>query len=213
MLQKHSLKTKPLFYLMFFLVTILSVPLFANLAIADPKRESPKPGNVPHGEKASQPRTIDNNADLDLKLCAETIIKAYRIIRVGKAQVWLTDCAISEKQFFDVNKRLVFFYEKGVPARAFKEASIYYLEKNFGEQHLAKIKDSVDQFNSNYQSVEPGDVYTLSHSTTSGLTLYKNSEYLATMSNRMASRDYFSIWFGEKPFNGPMKKDLFEQLR
>lgn len=161
----------------------------------------------------AQQKALDYNSELDLKLCAETIIKAYRFIRVGKAQVWLTDCSVSEEEFFKIDKRLLFFYEKDVPARAFKEASIYYLEKNLSGDYLAEVRDPIDSFNSNYRSMEPGDVYTLSHSTVTGLSLFKNSEYLGTMSNLNAARDYFVIWFGKKPFNGPMKKDLLEQLR
>ena len=67
-----------------------------------------------------------------LSRCSRAELKAFRLIHVGNAALYLDDCKKIGNIFSADPKHLRFLYEKAIPAKAFKEASEEYLKINLG---------------------------------------------------------------------------------
>ena len=72
-----------------------------------------------------------------LSLCSRAELKAFRLIHVGNAALYLDDCKKIGNIFSADPKHLRFLYEKDIPAKAFKEASEEYLKINLGPKYTA----------------------------------------------------------------------------
>ena len=82
-----------------------------------------------------------------LFLCSRAELKAFRLIHVGNAALYLDDCKKMNTIFSADPKQLRFLYEKDIPAKAFKEASEEYLKINLGPKY-AEWQPAFDKFNS-----------------------------------------------------------------
>ena len=150
-----------------------------------------------------------NNSKIQLKLCSQAELKAFRLIHVGNAALYLEDCNKLSDIFSITPKRLRFLYEKSIPAKAFREASYKYLKINLG-QKFSQWKISFDQFNSNYQDINAGDYYDLIYDPLTGLLLQLNGKDLATIQDPDIALAYLNVWFGNEPFSEDLKKTLLK---
>jgi len=150
-----------------------------------------------------------NNTKIQLKLCSQAELKAFRLIHVGNAALYLEDCKKISDIFSLTPKRLRFLYEKSIPAKAFREASNEYLKINLG-QKFNQWQVSFDQFNSNYQDIKTGDYYDLIYDPLTGLLLQLNGKDLATIKDPDIALAYLNVWFGNEPFSADLKKTLLK---
>lgn len=150
-----------------------------------------------------------NNTKIQLKLCSQAELKAFRLIHVGNAALYLEDCKKITNIFSLTPKRLRFLYEKSIPAKAFQEASNEYLKINLG-QKFNQWQVSFDQFNSNYQDIKTGDYYDLIFDPLTGLLLQLNGKDLATIKDTDIALAYLNVWFGNEPFSADLKKTLLK---
>jgi hypothetical protein len=149
------------------------------------------------------------NSKTQLKLCSQAELKAFRLIHVGNAALYLEDCNNISDIFSITPKRLRFLYEKSIPAKAFREASYEYLKINLG-QKFGQWKASFDQFNNNYQDIKTGDYYDLVYDPLNGLLLQLNGKDLATIEDPNIALAYLNVWFGNEPFSEDLKKTLLK---
>ena len=105
------------------------------------------------------PDTIDSR-NSRLSRCSRAELKAFRLIHVGNAALYLGDCKKIGNIFSPDPKHLRFLYEKDIPAKAFKEASEEYLKINLGPKY-AEWQPVFVKFNSHYQDIKEGDYYDL----------------------------------------------------
>lgn len=150
-----------------------------------------------------------NNSKTRLKLCSQAELKAFRLIHVGNAALYLEDCNKLSDIFSITPKRLRFVYEKPIPAKAFREASNEYLKINLG-QKFSQWKTSFDQFNNNYQDIKSGDYYDLLYDPLTGLLLQLNGKDLAAIKEPDIALAYLNVWFGNEPFSADLKKTLLK---
>ena len=150
-----------------------------------------------------------NNSKPELKLCSQAELKAFRLIHVGSAALYLEDCNKISDIFSSTPKQLRFFYDTSIPAKAFREASHEYLKINLGEKY-SQWKTSFDQFNNNYQDIKAGDYYDLIYDPLTGLLLQLNGKDLATIQDRDIALAYLNVWFGNEPFSEDLKKTLLK---
>jgi len=148
-----------------------------------------------------------NNSKIQLKLCSQAELKAFRLIHVGNAALYLEDCNKVSDIFSITPKRLRFLYDTNIPAKAFREASHEYLKINLG-QKFSQWKTSFDQFNNNYQDIKAGDYYDLIYDPKTGLQLNLNNKPLAALNDPAQSLAYLNIWFGKEPFSEELKDSL-----
>jgi hypothetical protein len=150
-----------------------------------------------------------NNTKIQLKLCSQAELKAFRLIHVGNAALYLEDCNKLSDIFSTTPKRLRFLYDTTIPSKAFREASYEYLKINLGEKY-SQWKTSFDQFNNNYQDIKAGDYYDLIYDPLTGLLLQLNGKDLATIQDRDIGLAYLNVWFGNEPFSTDLKKTLLK---
>jgi len=150
-----------------------------------------------------------NESKTPLKLCSQAELKAFRLIHVGNAALYLEDCNKVSDIFSIMPKRLRFLYDTTIPAKAFRDASLEYLKINLG-QKFSEWKSSFVQFNSNYQDIKAGDYYDLIYEPLKGLLLQLNGKDLATIQDRDIALAYLSVWFGNEPFSEDLKKTLLK---
>ena len=150
-----------------------------------------------------------NNTKIQLKLCSQAELKAFRLIHVGNAALYLEDCNKLSDIFSITPKRLRFLYDTTIPSKAFREASYEYLKINLG-QKFNQWKTSFDQFNNNYQDIKAGDYYDLIYDPLTGLLLQLNGKDLATIQDRDIALAYLNVWFGNEPFSEDLKNKLLK---
>jgi hypothetical protein len=154
------------------------------------------------------PEYIDTG-NARLSRCSRAELKAFRLIHVGNAALYLDDCKKIGNIFSVAPKHLRFLYEKAIPAKAFKEASEEYLKINLGQKYIT-WQPAFDKFNSHYQDIKEGDYYDLVYDPKTGLQLNLNSKPLASLNDPTQSLAYLNIWFGEEPFSEELKNSLLK---
>jgi hypothetical protein len=142
-----------------------------------------------------------------LSRCSLAELKAFRLIHVGNAALYLDDCKKTGNIFSADPKHLRFLYEKAIPAKAFKEASEEYLKINLGQKYTA-WEPVFAEFNSRYQDIKKGDYYDLIYDPKAGLQLNLNDKPLAALTDPEQSLAYLTIWFGKDPFSQELKDKL-----
>jgi hypothetical protein len=163
-------------------------------------------GPVVQAEEELFPNYIDSR-NARLSLCSRAELKAFRLIHVGTAALYLDDCKKMGAIFSPNPKHLRFLYEKAIPAKAFKEASEEYLKINLGPKYTA-WQSAFDKFNSYYQDIKEGDYYDLIYDPKTGLQLNLNNKPLAALNDPAQSLAYLNIWFGKEPFSEELKDSL-----
>ncbi len=150
-----------------------------------------------------------NDSKTPLKLCSQAELKAFKLIHVGNAGLYLEDCNQVLDVFSLTPKRLRFLYDTSIPAKAFREASVEYLEINLGEK-FNQWKTTFEQFNNQYQDVKAGDIYDLIYDPLKGLLLQLNGQDLGTLQDPEIALAYLNVWFGNKPFSEDLKETLLK---
>jgi len=154
------------------------------------------------------PDYIDTgNGNSRLSRCSRAELKAFRLIHVGNAALYLDDCKKIGTIFSADPKNLRFFYDKAIPAKAFKDASEEYLKINLGPKYV-EWQPAFDKFNSHYQDIKAGDYYDLIYDPKIGLQLNLNNKPLAALNDPAQSLAYLNIWFGKEPFSEELKDSL-----
>jgi len=152
------------------------------------------------------PNFIDSK-NVKLSRCSEAELKVFRLIHVGNAALYMDDCKQIDAIFNNNFKLLRFFYDKSIPAKAFKDSSEEYLKINLGPRYL-DWKNAFDKFNSYYQDIKEGDYYDLIYDPKTGLQLNLNNKPLTALNDPVQSLAYLTIWFGKEPFSEELKASL-----
>ena len=156
------------------------------------------------------PKLMANKTQL--KRCSQGELKAFRIIHVGYAALYLNGCDQLNNVLSPEPKRLRFLYERSIPANAFQEAAVEYLKLNLGLKYDV-WQATIEQFNQAYQPVKDGDYYDLSYHPKEGLTLALNGAQLATINDPEIGLAYLNIWFGKDAFSENLKAALLTPER
>lgn len=139
-----------------------------------------------------------------LSQCSQADIKVGKRT-VGQAVLWMADCRQSWQQ---QDIRLVFNYSSAIPAWAFKKAANVILARNLSRETWKLNQQAFDQITQKYQPIKVGDVYQLDYQASrQHMTLSLNGVAQGHIQGEI-SKQYFLIWFGEKPFNMAFKKQL-----
>lgn len=154
----------------------------------------------------SLPNNLETNKTR-LKRCSQGQLKAFRIIHVGYAALYLNSCQQLKNVLSTEPKQLRFVYQRSIPANAFQEAAVEYLKLNLGAKY-DDWKAIIEQFNQAYQTVKDGDYYDLSYHPKSGLSLALNGTQLSTIDDPEIGLAYLNIWFGKQAFSENLKNAL-----
>ncbi len=147
------------------------------------------------------------SAKIQLKRCSQAELKAFHLIHVGNVALYLEECNQAASIFSNAAKHLRFSYDKAIPANAFQDASVKYLEINLGEK-FSQWKSQFEQFNSHYLPVKAGDYYDLIYHPQTGLLMQLNGKDLAMLKDQDMALAYLNVWFGNEPFSEDLKNQL-----
>lgn len=139
--------------------------------------------------------------------CGRGIVRALRVIRVGDAVLYRDDCSRNSEPM-EAPLRLQFSYRRDVPGDAFGQAAEAMIERNVSADTFASLSERLQAFNANYRDIGDGDTYQLDYGTDGTLLLSLNGELLATEEGDEFAQSYLTIWFGERPYNDRLKRDL-----
>jgi hypothetical protein len=151
---------------------------------------------------------LDN---IQLQRCSSAEVKALLVFKVGYASVFMPDCAALTTDFYGSIKQLSFEYERAVPGDAFAKSAANFLKKNLAPETWTALEDKINAFNAHYKDIGPGDRYDLVYLPNQGLRLLLNDELLVAESDPLLAQAYFTIWFGDKPFDKGLKSKLLTQ--
>lgn len=141
-----------------------------------------------------------------LKRCAVVPMKVMGFVRIGDAALYLDDCGSSERILDDIPKQFSISLKRDASGQRLKRMAEDLLADNLSTELLEQA-----QFNcvtEAYIDAEKGDQYDVRYLPEQGLELILNGEILASCPVQTSSPLYFSIWFGEDPFNKKLRDAL-----
>ena len=138
--------------------------------------------------------------------CNDFTLRYGLVIKVAAIGWYAPDC--NSKNLLDTsNKILRFHYFKNVDAVFLKTSAQEYFILNLAESEIKPtLSNALTSFNDAYVDIQSGQYFQLIHINDQRLSLYRNEELLATTDNAVLARNYFNIWFGNKPVIQKLKK-------
>lgn len=110
----------------------------------------------------------------------------------------------------DVPKRLELSYFRSIAGSAFGPAGDQILAKNVAPETLDSLRSRLDRLNAAYESVKPGDRYSLSYLPGVGTELALNGQPRILIPGADFAAAYFRIWLGEHPIDGGFRDQLLD---
>ena len=133
----------------------------------------------------------------------------YRVFIKGyAAALYLGHGVDSDQSLDDVPRRLEIEYLWSIPADAFARITVAQISRNVDATTLARLRSSIDQLNSLYTDVQPGDRYALTYVPGVGTELALNGEPRGLIEGAEFSAALFAIWIGQEPVDQPLRKQL-----
>jgi hypothetical protein len=145
-------------------------------------------------------------AELELRGAA---LLRYRVVfKAYVAALYLGADAPAEQVLADVPKRLEIEYFWAIRAADFARATDQGIARNVDSDTLLRLRPRIDELNSLYQDVRPGDRYALTYLPGRGTELALNGRPLGVVDGADFAGAVFSIWLGPAPLDRGLKRDL-----
>lgn len=142
--------------------------------------------------------------------CASVPMRVFGgLINVGNALLYLHECRDATKILEAVPKQFTILLSRDAQGKYLQKQARNLLSKNL-DANLSARHFCPDLVNA-YRDAEKGDRYDVEYRPGIGLELRLNHEVLAKCEDDKDTAQYFSIWFGEKPFNKGLKERLITQ--
>ena len=146
--------------------------------------------------------------DTAIATCAAHEIVVAGFVQVGLAELALADCADAGAVLADLPKRYSITLARPIAGAALADSARELLRRNLGQ---AAGLPAFECMNRAYRDAAKGDRYDIEWLPADGLRLRLNGETLARCPAPAAAATYFSIWFGETPFQSRTRDALLEQ--
>jgi hypothetical protein len=143
-----------------------------------------------------------------LKLVGRGLYYYKLFIRVAAASLYLDERARSADVLSDVAKRLEMHYFQNVRAEDLVAGSVALLVCNLSSDQYSALRPQIERMHGLYQNVAPGDRSALVYVPGVGTSLQLNGTTLGTVPGSEFAFAYFSIWFGPRPMDERLKRDL-----
>ncbi len=151
-------------------------------------------------------------ADTPLRLQGLGLLR-YRVVFKGYvAAFYLGEGVEPTAALGDVPRRLEIEYFWSIPADAFAEATVEGVKRNVDAATYERLADRIEQMNGLYQGVEPGDRYAITYVPGVGTQLALNGEVRGSIEGADFASALFSIWLGDRPLDGSLKRKLLGAL-
>ena len=138
-----------------------------------------------------------------------TGIVYYRSIIKGLAvALYLDERATPKDVLADVPKRVEIEFFWALKGKTIAGAMAKSLSANLSDHELVPLQERIDTLHAAMADVRPGDRYALTYLPSDGTWLSHNGRAVATVSGREVAAAYFSIWFGDRPMDARLKRQL-----
>jgi hypothetical protein len=149
--------------------------------------------------------------DAVLRMHGSGVFRAYVVLRVYAAALYLAHSDDARRVLEDVPKRLEIYYFHNTPKNMMIETADKTIAGNLTSEELAAVRARVDQFHGLYRDPRRGDRFTITYLPGVGTELAFNGEPQGVIPGADFAAAYFGVWLGKKPSSEEMKKKLLRQ--
>ena len=178
-------------------VTVLLLVIFAGAA--------PCFAAVVNGVKFE---TEHQTGAITLPLRGAGLYRYLVVIKAYAGALYMPEDVTHHDVLTDIPKHLELSYFHPIKGEDFGPATLKTIRLNVEPDTLARIMPKVEEINSLYVDVVPGDRYALTYIPEKGTTLSLNGEPLGTIDGADFAAAMFSPWLGPTPIGEDFKKEL-----
>lgn len=136
----------------------------------------------------------------------------YRVVfKAYVAGLYLGEGIEPSRILDDVPKRLEIEYFWAIEAADFARVTTEGIETNVDRETFARLRPRIERLNELYRQVEPSDRYAITYLPRRGTELSLNGRALGAIEGADFASAVFSIWFGDEPLDGVLKRDLLSE--
>jgi len=133
----------------------------------------------------------------------------YKVLFKGYvAGLYLGPGVAAEDALSDVPKRLELSYFWSIQGADFGKAGDEVLARNVDADTLTQLRPRLEQLNALYETVHPGDRYTLTYVPGHGTELALNARRKGVIQGADFAAAYFRIWLGENSIDRALRDQL-----
>ena len=187
---------------------LLTVPLVAG-AITEPKTKVEYPDQLTVTIDGAEVSLVATGVGLREKTFAK--IDVYVIVSYVAAGVSLGDDPGATLRALDMPKRIQMDLRRGFSRDKLIGAFKDVIEKNYDDMSAFEA-DMATFFEYFDRDAEDRDKIIFDYTPGGGLTTSLNDEVKGNIDNLAFVEALWTVWFGEKPANGGLKKDLLKAL-
>lgn len=146
--------------------------------------------------------------------CGEVTLRVFGgLITIGNAGLYLQDCARTDRIMDNVPQQFSVHLARDADGGRLTRMAREGLEDNLAEATRQQLTETFRCMTEAYRDAEAGRRYDVRYLPGHGLQLWLDDELLADCPCGPDGARYFSIWFGNDPFNAKMKEALLQQAR
>ena len=144
----------------------------------------------------------------ELPLRGAALYRYLVVIKAYAGALYLPENVAPEDVLTDVPKHLVLSYFHAIKGEDFGSATLKVMRKNVDSGTMTRLMPKVEQFNSFYTDVAPGDRYAITYEPGMGTTLSLNGNAVGTIPGADFAAAIFSLWLGPEPIDEKFKYAL-----
>jgi hypothetical protein len=146
--------------------------------------------------------------DVQLVMRGAGLLRYMIFIRAYVGALYLPPETRNADVLETVPRRLEISYFHAIQAEALARATREKIADNVSPEALTALEPRLDEFNSLYRNIEPGDRYGLTYIPGRGTELDLNGQILGLVEGDDFGRAVFSIWLGRDPIDSDFKSAL-----
>ena len=144
----------------------------------------------------------------ELRMTGTGLLRYMRVFKVYAAAFYLESGASIDEVLEDKAKRLEVSYLRSFEGDDFGDATYGALEKSIPAEEIDRLRPRIDYHNSLYESVQPGDRYSVTYIPGIGTELARNGTVVGVIEGADFAAALFSIWVGENPIDVNFRDQL-----
>ena len=162
-------------------------------------------------EKNDLPQHI-STASGKLDLCGAVTLRALGLIKFGYAGLYLDRCDDADELLQgSAAQQYSVLLTRDAKGEQLRDMAIDSLQDNFDASTLANLQQVFNCMTSAYNNTEEGSRIDVRYLPQQGLSMLVNGDLVADCGGDAEAAGYFSIWFGDDPFNASMRDKLLSQ--
>jgi hypothetical protein len=137
-----------------------------------------------------------------------TALKKFLTMRVVTVSLYIAQGYVSSEILDDIPKRIEVNYHVRIPKRSLGRATIDGIRRNYNREQLKALMPQINQINSYYPNVKPGDQIVITYTPGFGSLVQVNGKAKGVVAGADFAKAFFSIWIGENPVDKKAKLKL-----